>query len=360
MSKFFLSFFLIHLPFCLGRADTEVVQVFLENGDALTGRLVDETEAELVLLVDYLGEISLDQRLVAKVVGNESAAEAAQPSKPARAAVATDASPLSKQSGVKSRAVVAAALTEKGSEDAEETDPDGRESNMFTSVFRALEEGLNIMPQWDKRLEFGLDKNSGRRDQSSSNYRLNMQRRGQGVRVNLNAEYDYKSANGSATRDRLSSDYRWRRDISPGVFYESRSSYYSDSIKRIDSNIEQKLGLGRRLVDGNVASLSAGLGVSGRWREVTREEDGEVDYLVDLSQDWDYRMSERIRLRQDFKVAMPLEDSEAYEIIFSASMTSDVTKAINLSLRYQLEFDNSLSKDRRSDRRFISSLGYVF
>ena len=105
--------------------------------------------------------------------------------------------------------------------------------------------------------------------------------------------------------------------------------------------------------------LSAGLGASGRWREIASR-DSDVVYLVSVFQDWDYRMSEKIRVRQDFNIAMPLEDTEGYEIKFSTAVTSAVSKSVKLSVRYELGFDNSLVDELREDRRFISSLGYAF
>ena len=81
---------------------------------------------------------------------------------------------------------------------------------------------------------------------------------------------------------------------------------------------------------------------------------------MDIFQDLDYRLSKRIRLTQDVRIAMPLEETNEYELIFSAGLTSDITESINMSMRYELEYDKSLSKDRREDQRFISSLGYNF
>ena len=44
----------------------------------------------------------------------------------------------------------------------------------------------------------------------------------------------------------------------------------------------------------------------------------------------------------------------------TAALVSDVTKSINLSLRYELGYDNSLDPEDREDRRFISTMGYKF
>ncbi len=361
MSKFFLSTFLILLVLSRAWADSSEIQVILDNGDSLSGVLLSETDSELKLSVDYLGEITLPRDRVKEVVRRT----AAKPEVKEEAVVAiaeTKIAPVvEKPRVVKDVPAKPKPKPAQVTEAKKEEEPEPKR-NMFVRFFSTLgdlEEDLDIFPEWEKSLQLGLNSSSGRKDQSSQNYRLDMQRKFESSRIKIKAEYAYGEANGSKTRDRMSSSYRWRKDIGPGVFYESETDYYADQIKLIDANVEQKLGLGTRFLDHKQATLSAGLGASGRWRAFPTKED-EVAYLVNLFQDWDYRVSEKIRVKQDFKFAMPLEDTEGYEVNFSAAITSAVTKSVKLSLRYQLGFDNSLSEDRKEDRRFISSLGYAF
>lgn len=357
MSKYFLTILLVHSLFGLSRVEAVAVQVILDNGDTLSGQFLAKSEAAISLKVDYLGEISLPLDRVKEIVHEEAAQVVTEEPAPE----ALEAAAPKQVEAAKSSTASKAEAEELASAEAEAS----RERLRFGWVQRFLvslgeyEERLNILPNWDKRLQFGLDSTKGRRDQSSQNYRLEMDRKFESSRITLKSEYVFGQANGATTRDRLSSSYRWRKDFAPGVFYESQSEYFSDQIKLIDSNIEQKLGLGTRLLDQKHSVLSAGLGASGRWREIASR-DSDVVYLVSVFQDWDYRMSERIRVKQDFSFAMPLEESDDYELNFSAALTSAVTNSINLSFRYELGFDNSLSADRREDRRFVSSLGYKF
>ncbi|MBD5778524.1 DUF481 domain-containing protein [Pelagicoccus sp. NFK12] len=358
MSKFFLTVFLSLLAAALSRADSREVQVVLDNGDSLSGNLLSESDEEIRLSVDYLGEISLPRSRVAEVVGKGKAEEEAE--EQAEEAIAeTKIAPVPEKPRVVKDVPAPPKAVAAASEEEEEPEQKRSVVDRFFAALGNLEGDLGILPEWDKSLQIGLNSSSGRKDQSTQNYRLDMDRKFESSRIKIKAEYAYGEANGSKTRDRLSSNYRWRKDIGPGVFYESESDYYSDEIKLIDSNLEQKIGLGTRFLDQKDSTLSAGLGASGRWRTFP-EKEAEVDYLVSVFQDWDYRMSEKIRVRQDFNFAMPLEDTDGYEINFSTAVTSAVSKSVKLSLRYELGFDNSLAEDRREDRRFISSLGYAF
>ncbi|MDQ8187626.1 DUF481 domain-containing protein [Pelagicoccus sp. SDUM812002] len=355
MSKFFLSAL---LTIFVASSHSQDVQVILDNGDSLSGSLLSEDEYEIRISVDYLGEISLPQDRVAEVV-RISSVEAEALQSPAKAIAETNIASTPEKSRVV-KDVPAPDNVIEGSEE-EDTSP-ARKRSFIYRIFAAigdLDDEIDILPEWDKSLQFGLNSSSGRKDQSTQNYRLDMDREFESSRINIEAEYAYGEANGSVTRDRLSSSYRWRKDIGPGVFYESESDYFNDQIKLIDASLEQKFGLGTRFFDKEYSTLSAGLGASGRWRSIP-ETESEVEYLVSVFQDWDYRMSERIRLKQDFNIAMPLEDTEGYEINFSTAVTSALSKSVKFSIRYELGVDNSLAEELREDRRFISSLGYAF
>ncbi len=357
MSKFFLSVIIFLLALSPASAALLSVQVNLDNGDSLSGTLIGETETEIRLDVDYLGEISLPRNRVKEMVTQERG-EPEERTTPQLAIAETKIVAVPEKTRVIKD--VPAAPDPAAVETVEKKEVPRRSVlNRILATLGNLEDGLDLLPEWEKSLQLGLNSSSGRKDQSAQNYRLDMQRKFESSRIKIQAEYAYGQANGSPTQDRLSSSYRWRKDIGPGVFYESESDYYSDQIKLIDANIEQKLGLGTRLYDQKDSTLSAGLGASGRWRSFPTQED-EVAYLVNVFQDWDYQMSERIRVKQDFKFAMPLEDTDGYEINFSAALTSSVSKSVKLSLRYELGFDNSLDEELREDRRFISSLGYAF
>lgn len=368
MSKFFVAvFYLSLLPTLLF---AEGVKIALKNGDRLSGELISEGEDEIRLKVDYLGEIALDRSMVARVerVGAKSLSDESVVSEVAKQVESSNAGGESREvaaggvppaSGVKAGADLSSSDSE-GKDTVADAKP-GRTGAFsgLLDILAAWEEEFNPMPKWKKNLQFGFNSTTGRRDLSTLNYRLDMSRKIEKSRLKFNADYAYGEANGVTNLDKFSTKFRWRKDISPGVFYEAQSLYSRDSIKLIDSNIEQKVGLGTRLLDSEGSTLSAGVGAVGRWREINQR-GTQSDALINVFQDWEYKLTEKVSLKQDFKFAMPTDETDDYEIDFAASVRSNVTESINLSVQLQLGFDNSLPEDRREDRRLISSLGYSF
>ncbi|HCR31432.1 MAG TPA: hypothetical protein DIV79_15615 [Opitutae bacterium] len=334
---------LIGLSLLAGQASSqaEEVELILTNGDRLKGELVSEGET-IVLKHAVLGELSMangDVRMIERPkpqpvspkpkVQKPTVAKASPSPEPAGKATGSSA----KQPGKLDRAIQAT------------------RTNRFVDLID--------LDAWTQQLEFGMNAQSGRRDKVDFNTLYSMRRKIQNNDFRLLVRRYYGESNQEKTTDRTFSNFRWRHDISPGVFYQSDTEYSSDRIKEIDLNLEQTLGVGYRFLNQKALKVSTGMGMSSRYRDRATVS-GETSYLVDLFQDIDYRVNNRLRLTQEFKLEVPPDKEDEYEYEFRMGMTSKVNEALHLSLRYQLEYDRSLPEDRREDQRVVSSVGIDF
>lgn len=304
---------------CLSMQWMEAVEVriSLRNGDVLRGRLISEGD---VVLIEHsiLGDVEIPKRSVRSIIRpNQSQNEG------------------------------------DTSEEPEKKELPASEPWMKSFV-RVIS-----FEDWTRQLEFGMNLQSGRRDKFDYNARFNMRRRIEKNDFRFEARRYFGESDQEKTTDRLYSNFRWRRDLSPGVFYQSDTLYSSDAIKEIDVNLEQTLGLGYRLLNQKALKVSTGAGLSGRYRE-DNVDNGNTNYLLDVFQDLDYRLGSRVRLTQEFRIALPPDERSEYEYEFQAGIVSKVTDSLHLSVRYQLEYDRSLPEDRREDQRIVSSVGIDF
>jgi putative salt-induced outer membrane protein YdiY len=293
------------------------VRISLRNGDVLRGRLISEGD---VVLIEHsiLGDVEIPKRSVRSIIRpNQSQNEG------------------------------------DTSEEPEKKELPASEPWMKSFV-RVIS-----FEDWTRQLEFGMNLQSGRRDKFDYNARFNMRRRIEKNDFRFEARRYFGESDQEKTTDRLYSNFRWRRDLSPGVFYQSDTLYSSDAIKEIDVNLEQTLGLGYRLLNQKALKVSTGAGLSGRYRE-DNVDNGNTNYLLDVFQDLDYRLGSRLRLTQEFRIALPPDERSEYEYEFQAGIVSKVTDSLHLSVRYQLEYDRSLPEDRREDQRIVSSVGIDF
>lgn len=333
----FLSVSLIAFVGSVCGADSDRVRVSLSNGDLVSGKLLSETEDYLEVGTTYAGVVRLEKDIVLHVETLEAL--------PAKKSVEGVDSPAT--DSTKGIAVVKPVKTE------DPVVPKVTRNKYLRPLM------FNVLEKWKKRVEFGFTTQSGRRDKSDLAFRYKMQRKVGANQYLTETKILYGKTNDSVSTDRTNSFFRWRHGFAPGVFFESNSSYSSDAIKEIDYIFDQRVGVGYRFIESESIKLSTGLGGTMRLREDLNREN-EQEELVDLFQDSEYKLSERVKLSQDMRFAMLLDDGDQYEVEFRASLISSLTKAVNLTVRYEIEYDASLPKDRREDRRMVSSLGYDF
>ena len=297
-----------------GTLHAQEVKISLRNGDVLRGVLIVEGDV-IVIQHPLLGDIDIPKASVKKL----------------------------------ERIV----LKEKKPPKSE----DGEGSEPAQPWHRALIHAFTF-ENWSREFEFGLNSQRGRRNRQDYSMRYNMRRRIEKNDYRFLAQKYYGESDGKKTSDRVLSSFRWRSDISPGVFYQTDTLYSSDAIKEIDLSLDQKFGLGYRFVNRKALKVSTGLGLSGRYRDDSRGSN--ATYLMNLFEDVDFRLNRRFRITQEFSIALPPEDSNQYEIQFKTGLVSKITEALHMSIRYQLEYDRSQPKDRREDQRFVSSIGFDF
>ena len=304
---------------CLSMQWMEAVEVriSLRNGDVLRGRLISEGD---VVLIEHaiLGDVEIPKRSVRSIIRpNQNRNEGDAPEEPEN-------------------------------EESQASEP------WMKDFLRVIS-----FENWSRQFEFGMNLQSGRRDKFDYNARFNVRRRIEKNDFRFEARRYFGESDQGKTTDRLYSNFRWRRDLSPGVFYQTDTLYSSDAIKEIDVNLEQTLGLGYRLLNQKALKVSTGAGLSGRYRE-DNVDNGNTNYLLDVFQDLDYRLGSRLRFTQEFRIALPPDERSEYEYEFQAGIVSKVTDSLHLSIRYQLEYDRSLPEDRREDQRIVSSVGIDF
>ena len=304
---------------CLSMHWVEAVEVriSLRNGDVLRGRLISEGD---IVLIEHtiLGDVEIPKRSVRSIIRpNQNRNEGDTPE-----------------------------------------EPENEESQASRSRIKDFLRVISF-ENWSRQFEFGMNLQSGRRDKLDYNARFNVRRRIEKNDFRFEARRYFGESDRGKTTDRLYSNLRWRRDLSPGVFYQTDTLYSSDAIKEIDVNLEQTLGLGYRLLNQKALKVSTGAGLSGRYRE-DNVDNGNTNYLFDVFQDLDYRLGSRLRFTQEFRIALPPDERSEYEYEFQAGIVSKVTDSLHLSIRYQLEYDRSLPEDRREDQRIVSSVGIDF
>ncbi len=212
---------------------------------------------------------------------------------------------------------------------------------------------------WNREVEFGFNTQSGRTEKTNILARFQMDKQTKADNYRVQSRYLYGESNNEESTNTITSNFRWRRDISPTLFGQSLTSYSNDQIKRVDHDISQGFGIGRKFVPNDKIEFSLGSGATARYRD-EEEMKPEWEYLIDAFQELSIKISSRLQITQDMLLFVSPEDSNSYTLLLNAALVGKVTEKIKMTMRYEYEYDGSLLPENRKNQRVLTSLGYIF
>jgi putative salt-induced outer membrane protein YdiY len=297
----------------------------LANGDRLTGELVQETSTHIEVLHARLGLLKIPRaELQAAVATKETAADVRKDAPPAQPAAATAVKPK--------------------------------------------------VPKWKRQVDVGYSQQAGSRDKQDLSLRVQLDgKRGENT-YRATARLLQTETDNLTVTDRREADFRWRYDINKRLFTQALTTYLEDGVRKIDLSVEQQLGGGYRIVDGDRHKANVGLGAVAQYLDRVNTET-QTALLGSFFQDYAYEMNSRVKLTQESSfmysdtgalttrsgtlVSAPTAGS--YRFKFNTGMQSKVTDRMSLNVRFEYDYDRSiLDSELRADQRFTTSLGYIW
>ncbi|MGH8017837.1 MAG: DUF481 domain-containing protein [Opitutaceae bacterium] len=322
---------------CLHGSDAASTVLVLQNGDRITGHEVKREDGVIHFQSDLLGLI----RIVEAKAKVEASTE-------------TDLDLQLAATGAPS-----AGFPEQG-EAAEQKKKEEKKKPppVLAATDDKPEKALEIV-SLKRTLEFGFTDQSGRRDRTDISVRANIERKTKSTELRFQGRYLYGESNDERSTDNLTGSARYRRDLSPRLFAQVETKYQRDPIKRIDNDFTQSIGMGRNLIERAGLKLAFGGGAAVRYRDLTNEEAAWL-YQVDAFQDLVYTINSHFKVTQDLSVLATPSDADEFSLELGAALTSKLTNTLNMSMRYEFEYDRSLSPTSRQNQRIVTSVGYAF
>jgi putative salt-induced outer membrane protein YdiY len=333
-------------PWILGVCLLEASELRLKNGDRISGELIKKAEGKVYFHSAVLGDIAVNEALVDRI-------DEGKPS--------PDSECGPKQGGGKSEAMASSSSTQPAAPTLA-----GQES--YWQHFKAHFKGS---------FEFGLNDQTGRQSSINLALRADAEYTRKANAYKLSWRYLYGRADGSIQSDHRDTTFRWRRQLNKDFFFQIEDSYANDRVKGIDLNLEQSAGLGYNAIKSEKQVFIVGMGSTAQYREIYGTESGTVA-LADLFEEYSYKISSRLNLKQDSSAQyspvnrtnytlvnghLTPTDSEAtnYRVRFNVSLQGKFTDHISLNLRYEYEYDNTITETGlRADQRITSSIGYTY
>jgi len=323
----------------------------LANGDRLSGELIWRADGKLRFRSPILGDLTLAESDAALL----SLPEALDPAAAAHGP-APGAAPASSQPDAHARLADIPAA--------------GKAVSSPQAAAPAKE-------RWKGKVELGSVQQTGRTDSLSYNIRGEAEKSAGRHALRGTGRILYAEQNDRPGADRQDAALRWRYQLSKRTFAQAQSTYYSDEIIQIQTNLEQNLGLGYRLVDQPRQVVNFGGGLTAQYREWDAGTNGWAPY-AELFQDYSFKINDRISFNQDAVAQYSPSDrafnipnrhsprlvdpeEQNYKVRLNGTLQGKVTEHISVNLRFEYELDNAIQiDDARETQRLTSSIGYAF
>lgn len=334
--------FLALLLFVVTALVPQAAEIRLKNGDRITGEIIKQEEGRVIIRSELLGELSIPSALLLP----EETKPAPTPERPHK---------------------------EEGGRVAEKSPSEdgGGKHEAELSRFQHFCKNMKAT------VELGVNSQSGRKDALTISVRGEAEYKRNNNQYQLSGRYLYGEANNTLNTDRREAALRWRRQLQDRLFFQYNTAYLNDRIKGISTDFEQSGGLGYALIKNERHTLNTGAGLTGQYRE---KSDGteRSSMLGDLFEDYQLKLGKRLTFKQEGRIQFSETDhtslvsqdgaptvetvqSSSYKLRFNASLQGRVSDTISLNLRYEYEFDNTISDPGlRADHRVTSSVGYSF
>lgn len=230
------------------------------------------------------------------------------------------------------------------------------------------------VPKWKRQFDVGYAQQSGAREKQDLSVRMQLDGKEGANTFRATARLLQSDADNRTVTDRREADFRWRRDINKRLFTQALTTYAEDGVRKIDLNLEQQVGGGYRIVDGERHKANVGLGAVVQYLDRESVKD-QTALLGSFFQDYAYELNSRLKLVQDSnfmysdKGALATRSGAlvnapaggSYRFRFNTGLQSKVTEHMSLNLRFEFDYDRSiLDSDLRADQRLTTSLGYIW
>jgi len=340
-------------------------ELHLRNGDRLTGELVNRIDGKIYFRSPLLGDVVVSETDASVIESVEIPVESLTGLPPAKGPTVAQVKPGS--SVTQSPKVIAPAPTPAV---AAKTGP--ASSPQKPAIGASPNAG-----RWKAKVELGVQQQSGRQDGLNTSVRADAERERGKNQIKSNLRFLYSELNDRVSTDRADASVRWRYQLSKRVFAQSVTSFLSDNVKQIDQNYEQNAGFGYALVKRDRHVINVGGGFTGQFRQAVNINQG-FAFLGEVFQDYTYKINGRLTFIQDLltQYSPATQDQyilrngtfvptsgeiQNYRIRFNTTLQGKVTEKISMNLRFEYDFDNTISdRDAKVDQRISSSLGYAF
>ncbi len=335
-------------------------RVELNNGDVLSGKIVERSDEQIVIETKYGGRISLDRSNVTRYELQKIRFVLKDGDVRTGRVLARGKKNVVIRTAYKNRLKIPLDQVEKEETKVEEVTvsgdaPDGKKEEPAEKSPPPL-----AADYWSGGLDLGYTATRGNTETNDYYARLNAKYKTKAFTNKVNGGYNYATEEDNRIKDNAFFENQLNYNLSKRTFLYNNNVIGYDNPGNLDLFFEEGVGGGYIFIDEEDVSLSVEGGPSIRFEE---QSDGTntTEALARISEDFRYKFNSRVLLNQKLVVKPSLENSGEYLGTFRAELQIKLTDALNMKFIVEDEFDSDPPAGaEENDLTGITTIGIGF
>ena len=319
-------------------------QVFLVNGDKLTGEIIALGEKKITFETTLIGQISINQEDIETIESDGKVELHLE-----------DGTILNNQilKGANGKILV--------------KDQNGETKQLNLTDITDINPPAPTKPKWKGNVSLGLESNNGNTNNNSISTAISVSKRREKDRILFNYELAKAETRNSTTKEMDKTEDWWKFKgkydyfLSKKMYLFGEERYEVDKIAQLDRRMVTTGGAGYQFIESDDLNFNTEFGLASVYEKYTDGTDSENELSLQLSYSYDQKIHEKVKLIHELTYNPQLESFSNYLLSTSAELRTFITASMFANAKATLDYDSTPAQSKgATDTKYILGIGWEF
>jgi putative salt-induced outer membrane protein YdiY len=342
MYKTFIAMVIVLVWFAAPLAADEV---YLVNGDRITGKIKTMGDGKLTIESDLAGKLTVDMNNVTTFKSNEPIE-------------------IQLKDGTGFKKQVEKAETGKF---AIESDQTLKAQDFNVASITIINPPPKEEPKWHGDISGALVKTTGNTSTENRNASFNLNKRTDNDRSLLSGEYNYGKQKDPSTGEQTVSQDNWKLHGKYDYFFTKKAfgfldgRYEKDRIAELQRRVVIGAGAGYQWVESKPFNFSTEAGIASRYENYTNDTPSSSQLSVQLGYHLDKELTKVLTFINDLTYYPSLENSSDYLLMTTGELRAKITEKFFTNFKVEFDYDSTPAEGKgTTDLKYILGVGMSF
>jgi putative salt-induced outer membrane protein YdiY len=320
-------------------------EVYLVNGDRITGKITTLADNKLTVDSDLAGKLTIDLNNVTTFKTNAPVE-------------------IQLKDGTAFKKQISKAETGRFAVEGDQT-LKSQDFNVASIV--VINPPVKEAPKWHGDISGALVSTHGNTTIFTESLSVNLTKRGENDRTLLSTNYLYGKQKNPATGTKEVTQDQWKSRGEYDYFFSKKmfgfldARYETDKIAELERRVVVGAGVGYQWIESEPFNFSTQAGIASRYETYTNDTPSSSQLSVQLGYHLDKKLTQTLSFINDLTYYPSLENSSDYLLTTTGEFRAKLTELIFANFKVVFDFDSTPAQGQgKSDVKYILGVGVKF